>query len=132
MDEYTEKAKQFLKQNNIRMRIKYHGHGCHFIGETEQRDIYRVVIRNSDGRQMTVMFGQSIARSDYGGTPPTPYDILSCLIKNDPGDLEMFCHEFGYDSDSRKAERIWKLCCKEWAGVNRVFGNCLDELLEIN
>ena len=114
------------------MSIKYHSHGYYFVDDTDRRDIYRVVIRNNNGRQMTIMFGQSVARSNYGGTPPSSYDILSCLIKDDPGDFEWFCHEFGYDSDSKKAERIWKLCCKEWAGVNRVFYDCLDELREIN
>ncbi len=77
---------------------------------------------------MTVRFFNSLMES---GKRVTAYDVLSCLTKNDVGTFEQFCWEFGYDTDSRRAERTYKACKKEYANVTRVFGNCIDELMEI-
>lgn len=44
---------------------------------------------------------------------PEPEDILSALrMDAEFGDrsFEEFCEEFGYDTDSRRAERTWKTC----------------------
>lgn len=63
---------------------------------------------------------------------PTLYDILACLTKSDPGDIEDFCSDYGYNTDSIKDNELHKAVCKEWKGVNRLFGDCLEELQEIN
>lgn len=63
---------------------------------------------------------------------PRLYDVLSCLQKYDPGIFEDFCMDFGYDSDSRKAEGIYFSVQKKWSSVAALFGDCLDELSEIN
>ena len=63
---------------------------------------------------------------------PTMYDILSCLTKYDPGTLNDFCSNFGYDSDSIKARGIYFAVQEEWEGVRGLFGDVLDELSEIN
>jgi predicted O-linked N-acetylglucosamine transferase (SPINDLY family) len=52
---------------------------------------------------------------------PTAYDVLSCLQKYDCGSFENFCSECGFDVDSRKAERIYKAVCEEWANVQRLW-----------
>lgn len=66
-------------------------------------------------------------------TPPTAYDILTCLTKYDPGTFENFCADFGYDTDSRKAERTYKAVKEEWDGVQALFNDEeLTELQEIN
>lgn len=62
---------------------------------------------------------------------PTAYDVLTCLTKTDPGTFEEFCSEFGYDTDSRKAEKTYKACVKEYFGVHRLFGDVMDGLMEI-
>lgn len=38
---------------------------------------------------------------------PNAYDILASIEKYHPGTLEQFCSEFGYDLDSKKAEKIY-------------------------
>lgn len=66
-------------------------------------------------------------------TPPTAYDILACLTKYDPHTFEDFCADFGYDTDSRKAERTYKAVKEEWNGLQALFNNDeLTELQEIN
>jgi len=63
---------------------------------------------------------------------PSAYDILSCLTKNGPGTFEDFCSEFGYDTDSKKAEKIYFAVQKEFAGIKKLFGDVMDDLQEIN
>ena len=64
---------------------------------------------------------------------PTPYSVLACLTKYDCGTFEDFCGEFGYDTDSKNAEKTYKAVCKEWLNVQRLFTDSEIELLqEIN
>jgi sRNA-binding regulator protein Hfq len=60
------------------------------------------------------------------GEAPTNYDILACLTKHDPGTFENFCSEFGYDEDSRKAEKIYKAVKEEYTNLCTLFTD--DEL----
>ena len=63
---------------------------------------------------------------------PTPYDILVCLQKYDIGSFEDFCNEFGYDSDSRAAEKTYKAVLEEWLNVCRIWKDSeIEELQEI-
>lgn len=72
---------------------------------------YMVTLRNStNGKRMTVPFYQGIANTE----PPTAADVLDCLAsdmasyENTEGSFEDWCEEFGFDTDSRKAERTYK------------------------
>ena len=81
-----------------------------------------------NGKSYSFKFGQSIAA---GAEPPTMYDVLACITKYDPNSFENFCSEFGYDTDSRTAEKTYKAVCREWKGVERLFADILEELQEI-
>ena len=64
---------------------------------------------------------------------PSVYDVLACLTKCDPGTFEDFCSDYGYDEDSRTAERIYFAVQKEYAQLARLFTpDEMDELTEIN
>jgi hypothetical protein len=64
---------------------------------------------------------------------PTAYDLLACLEKNEPGTFEEFCSDFGYDTDSRRAEETWRAVTEEYIKVRRFFKpDELEELQEIN
>ena len=64
---------------------------------------------------------------------PSVYDVLACLTKYDPGTFEDFCYEFGYDEDSRTAERIYFAVQKEYTQLTRLFtSEQMEELAEIN
>lgn len=67
------------------------------------------------------------------GTEPRNYDILACLTKYDPGTFENFCSEFGYDEDSRMAEKTYKAICEEYKNLCALFNEDeMDLLREIN
>ncbi len=61
---------------------------------------------------------------------PTAYSVLACLTKYDCGTFEDFCSEFGYDSDSRTAEKTYKAVCNEWLNVQRLFNDTEIEILQ--
>lgn len=67
-----------------------------------------------------------------GKTKPTAYDVLTAITKNDPQDFDTFCGEYGYDSDSRKAFKIWESVVKEWKQVKQFFtAEELEQLQDI-
>jgi hypothetical protein len=71
---------------------------------------YRVSLRRADDRRqrLTVPFHMGSAHTDE----PTAEDVLDCLLSdaNTPEDFEEFCSEYGYDTDSRKAEKTHRAC----------------------
>lgn len=65
---------------------------------------------------------------------PTPFDVLYCLEKNDPGDLQNFANEFGYDliDDYVRTRTVWKGCKAQYEHLLDLFGEeLLEELCEI-
>lgn len=64
---------------------------------------------------------------------PTPYDVLASLQKYDIGTFEDFCSEFGYDTDSRKAEKIYKGVVDEYNNLKMLYSDKeIEEMREIN
>ena len=60
---------------------------------------------------------------------PRAYDVLTCLTKYDPGSFADFCSEFGYDEDSRTADRTYQAVCEEWKNVQTIWTD--DEITEL-
>lgn len=62
-------------------------------------------------RKLTVYFSMGYG---HHGAEPKAAEVLSCLADDASGSddhsFEDWCSEYGYDTDSRKAERIWKAC----------------------
>lgn len=129
MTDYEKQAQEFLKSVRGDVKVEFLEYGKHFDDDKEARNVYRFTIKRG-GKSYSGRFGQSIVATN-AGNEPTVSDILSCLTKNDPGTFDEFCSEFGYDTDSRRAEKTYKAVVKEWAGVDRVFGDVLSALGEI-
>lgn len=131
MDNYQEKANNFARKWGVRLSVL----GCEYrkYFPKDEQACYVFKCRLARGRRSyTFTFGQSIFN---GSKEPTYYDVFSCLQKYDCGTFSDFCWSYGYDEDSRTAEKIYKACVKEYNAVVRLFGNsgeCYDELCEIN
>lgn len=129
MSELRDNAKEICKKHGITMKVGSPKYGPVDWDNDHDHYCFPVTIRK-DGKSMRVMFNQSIAQ---GSTPPDEYDIITCITKDDPGSFENFCSDFGYDTDSRSAEKTYKAVKAEWEKMLRVFGEgeCLDDLREI-
>ncbi len=129
-NQYEKQANDFLKKAKATMQISFVKIGPFFSDDKEVRSIYKFTIASQNGRY-TGKFGQSVFESQ-NGTMPTSYDILSCLTKYNPGTFENFCGDYGYDTDSRKAEKTYKAVVKEYEGLSKVFTTRqLEEMQEI-
>jgi len=117
---------------------------------------WRIILRY-DTREMTTLFSMGKAHSyiaphradtrdafveDAGyddGTnlyakAPTVEDVLYSLQSdaNVPDDFEEFCDEFGYDHDSRKAERTHQACLKVGKDLKALLQVAYDDFLNTN
>ena len=91
---------------------------------------YKVVLRRK-GKQMTVLFSVGMGWE----TEPDACDVLNCMASDAGGydnarSFEEWCDEFGYDTDSRKAEKAYKHIGKSRAKLFNLLGSDLyNELL---
>ena len=83
-------------------------------------------------RNLQYDFGTAKADRIIRPVPPSEYDVLSCLTKYDPESFEDFCSEFGYDTDSKKADKVYSGVKEEWLNVCRMWSDSeIEELCEI-
>jgi hypothetical protein len=90
---------------------------------------WKCTIRRGN-KQLTTYFSQGSAHTKE----PTLADILDCLASDAAGidnarDFEDWCAELGYDPDSRKAEKTFKVCEKQAESLKRLFGEDFKTLL---
>lgn len=178
MQNYEQKATDFLNKNNITIDIIFKRNDFYFNDDKDKRDIYNITIARGN-RSMNFDYGQSIKESGYKvifkykntarkfehnfinsdlyisknfkndifklcytkfgydttiesitpPTPPTTYDVLSCLTYSDPGTFEDFCLELGYNNDSIKDLELYKRVVKEYQQVLTIFSD--QEIEEI-
>lgn len=105
-----------------------------------------------NGRTFSTDYHQGAGHRNYKGKPipygckdytklsqsrpnvPTVTDVLACLTSDagcvDGTLFEDFCSEFGYDTDSRKAEQTYRACCDTFMAL-RNLGFRLDRLQEL-
>jgi hypothetical protein len=80
------------------------------------------------GRQYSFDFWQGTGITHA----PTAEGCLECLLSDSAGadnTFEDFCSEFGYDTDSRKAERIYKQCQEVRENMERLLGDDFETFL---
>lgn len=128
MSEYTQQAENFLKKHNLKFRTTYKKYGPYFAGEAVSRSIYTCTISGKGRGRYTCSFGASVNMT-MNNEEPTAYDLLTSITKSDPYTFEDFCSEYGYDEDSRAAEKVYKAVVKDWAKVERFF--TLEEIEEM-
>jgi len=132
-NEYTRQANDFCKNTGTRIVISYKGEAVPDWDPRELHSTYRVRI-DRNHKTWSFDFTQSLDGT-WKGTRPTKYDVLATVTKYDPGTLDDFVREFGYEinslEDVRKVERTWKAVRKEYRNCERLFGDVMDELSEI-
>jgi len=107
--EYSEDSERLKKViYSLQVKTKLVGYDKYFEDDKEPRNIYEVRIKRGN-RSIGFRFGDSIANTQEGNEPDL-YSVLSTisLEYEAPATFEDFCSEFGYDRDSRKAEKSFK------------------------
>lgn len=85
---------------------------------------YSVTLNMDDRRMGPILFSQGIAIKD----PPTVEDVLNCVSSDVAGyenarSFEDWASEYGYDTDSRKAEKIYKEIGKQAEELKALLGD---------
>lgn len=120
----TTSLKQLSK--SVKIESKYGARMARDKQTDWQRDAngYTVTLKYK-GRQYTLDFWQGSAITH----DPTSEGVLECLLSDANGGemtFDDFCGEFGYDNDSRTAERVWKQCGTVREELQRMLGDDFD------
>jgi hypothetical protein len=114
---------EFIARHDITASCSPTDHNPNMDGG-EKMDHWRVVLARP-GARLTVYFSMG---TGHHGKPPEPASVLDCLasdaasIENAP-DFREWCAEFGYDTDSRKAHRTFKICQRQAQRLKNFLGD---------
>ena len=100
-----------------------------FGGFVPRMDHWRVTLRY-DRHSMTLVFSMG---EGHHGKEPTVEDVLDCLFSDactidNARSFEEWCSELGYDTDSRRAETIYKATGKSTEKLKHLLG---DDFIEV-
>lgn len=117
---------------NLTITSKYLGDKSWNVeGGNSNYNNHRITVKNiTTGKRTSFEFWASIANP----TIKTEKDLLSafsCFISDalaGSGSFESFCSEFGYDEDSRRAERTYKACVTSYNKAERVIDGDLNDI----
>lgn len=113
--------------DKIKVSPKFVKCGHYFGDDKEERNIYKVTVQYN-GRKTSFSFGDSIANT-YDNKKPDTNGLLETISSDYGFTLEMyptfedFASEFGYELDSRKAEKTYKACLDLSEKLHTVFND---------
>ncbi len=118
---------RFVRKNGVRISVSY---GAPENPEFIESDGWSVTLK-MDGRQMTVPFYKGFG---HHGAKPTAEEVLECLAMDAEGienvfSFEDWCAEYGYDSDSRRAEKIYNACLRQTEELRKFLGDKFYDLV---
>ena len=106
----------------------------YFDDDKESRNIYRVYVTYNE-KTISFKFGDSIHNTNMG-IELDDEAVLNTICSDYycVDDFSEFCSEYGYDQDSRKAEKIFKNCQIQSAKLHKLFEDADIEKLneEVN
>ncbi len=117
-----------VREYNLKVRSKY-----------DQINAFRTVdsavpyITKAIQRKIEELKNTSVVSNEPLEEVKTPdlYSVLACLQKYEVGTFENFCGDFGYDEDSRTAEKTYKAVSKEYDKLCSLFSNEELEILQL-
>jgi hypothetical protein len=115
-------ARQFAEDNRVRLACEWADANPHMDG-SDRMDNWRCKLR-CGRRAMTVYFSKGFG---HNGKEPDVAEVLDCLASDaasveNAGSFEDWCGEYGYDTDSRKAEATYRLIEKQAAKLKALLG----------
>lgn len=120
---------EFIKANNVRMTAERADSNPNM--DDFQGDHWKCRIRYN-GKSMVIYFSQGYG---HNGRTPKIDSVLYCIAADANGydnapDFENWASEYGYDTDSRKAYRVFMTVRKQADKLHNMFDSKYDDLLE--
>lgn len=119
----------FVKENGIRLSCEWADRNPN-MDDSDRMNNYKCRLTHK-GRSMTLYFSMGLALT----REPSVEDVLDCLASDSAGfenndSFEDWCGEYGYDTDSRRAERTYKAIERQSEKLRKLLGEDLyQELL---
>lgn len=130
MSEYIEQAEQFLNDHDASMTIEFKEQVYNPWGDHSAHDVYDITICRNGYAPYSCTFTQSAMCTDRG-EEPTAYDVLACVEKYGYDSYTDFCAELGYPGGEESLYTYLRVM-DEYENVERLFGDCMEELREIS
>ena len=118
---------EFIKSQNVKMTAERVAQNPN-MADSRDMDHWLCRIR-ANGRRMLVNFSMGYG---HNGAEPSLADVLDCMASDAAGcnqGFESWCADYGYEIDSRKAEKTYKACKANAAKLHRVFGDAAETLI---
>ena len=133
MDTNTITLEQFIAEQQLEMSVLPVKRNPHMSGDQLPRNFECTITMIGRGyhEPMTVYFSQGSAHKKS----PTLADVLACLASDASGvdnarSFEDWASEYGYDTDSRKAEKTYNICVQQAQELKALLGqDVYDQLL---
>lgn len=96
----------------------------------ENYNNHRITVTGPTGEKCSFEFWASIIHPEIE-TQQQVIEAFQCFVSDATSglqDFEEFCSEFGYDTDSRSAERTHKACQRAAAKLSRVYSGDVYDL----
>lgn len=135
MSQYDQQATDFLAKHEITFSFKLANNKTPDWEDNGQQRNHFVVTLKQGKKRMSFDFFDSAYNYRNGKTEITAYDALTTCSSeiNCPDTFEDFCSEFGYEEDSRKAEKTFRALKKFSDKLKKFFGSkeIQEDLAEI-
>ncbi len=126
-----------IEEKQIKVSAKLLGENNKFMPEYGYNYVYNITVSNGEA---SVRFKYNTSINDYknGKNYMESEDLrfaLECFLSDaTAGDMRFddFCGEFGYDTDSRKAEKTYKECIKQCVRAQFIFTDMYKAYNELN
>jgi len=131
-DEKEEQLRNLIKEISISISLNKREVLAKECGISEMigiHNVYNITIKRDDN-EISFKYYDSDDNTRKKNKPDV-YSLL-CSCKNEyscPNIFDDFCREYGYDSDSRKMEKLWKLCLAQSAKLKQIFNDEEIQLL---
>jgi len=117
----------FIKSEHIKFQVEWADNNPHMSDMPGGSTHWKCKIRKGN-RQMTAFFSMGPAHNKE----PECEDLLDCLASGSSSvdrDFSSWASELGYGEDSRKPDKIYKICVKQAESLKRVLGDTAYECL---
>lgn len=130
--DFEEQVKKYNENVNKKFAKEYARSAGLYVDVTKDNGMFVQCVQKAVKRKLDELKEkQVLSKTKQLSTAPIEpslYDVISCLQKYEVGTFEDFCSDFGYDEDSRQAEKTYNAVVKEYEGLSNLF---TDEELNV-